>query len=567
MYALTESDFHSPTDSPARLAAHIRHTRGWLSTLSCASVTALTITLAAGDAAGQACSFQEGDLYFNQTGSNNPGASPCNAIGLARLDPHFCSPTTISPGFDVRSIPGASARLHAKYDPFRNAIAGLGHSSCGGVFGTMLFYCDGTTSAWNVTATLQDNMKALAPRGDGIVYAVSYWLPTSQYLLGYVDQGDVFHPLLDPVGALVDIPIGSTADARDLMYSPTTNSLVYITRLDTNEPCGPAQGLKVWWIDLDPAGTGLASPPLIEYFPECGADVTIFTRMARTPDDTFVFFQLTTDTRIAKWEFVELDPVTKQRGLFAYMANVSCATTPVPFVGSGLAFDRVTQQAIMPMYRYMCGFGVNSIELRGFTRSPTASEGSLVCAFPYTNDPNDAIPSLPWGVNDMFDISSPALGGVGFCFGDGSGTNCPCFPTIPAGAAGNGCPNSVNPSGAHLSAIGLARLSADSIVLNASGMPASTTLYFQGTSSGSGVVFGDGVSCVGGSLIRLRTVLNDASGASHYPSAGELAVSVKGLVTTPGHRYYQAQYRNSAPSFCTPSTFNATNGVDVTWVP
>jgi hypothetical protein len=43
-------------------------------------------------------------------------------------------------------------------------------------------------------------------------------------------------------------------------------------------------------------------------------------------------------------------------------------------------------------------------------------------------------------------------------------------------------------------------------------------------------------------------------------------VSVKGLVTAPGVRDYQCWYRNAA-AFCTPSTFNLTNGLEITWTP
>jgi hypothetical protein len=42
---------------------------------------------------------------------------------------------------------------------------------------------------------------------------------------------------------------------------------------------------------------------------------------------------------------------------------------------------------------------------------------------------------------------------------------------------------------------------------------------------------------------------------------------VRGAVTTAGSvRNYQVWYRNAA-AFCTPSTFNLTNGLSVTWQP
>jgi hypothetical protein len=159
--------------------------------------------------------------------------------------------------------------------------------------------------------------------------------------------------------------------------------------------------------------------------------------------------------------------------------------------------------------------------------------------------------------------SCPPSVGSGFCFGNGSGTACPCGNS---GSAGNGCANSLNPAGANLSAAGSASISADTVVLSGSGMPNSSALYFQGTTQqngGLGSVFGDGLRCAGGSVIRLGTKTN-VGGASQYPVGGDLPVSVRGNVTTPGSRTYQVWYRNAA-AFCTPSTFNLSNGLLINW--
>jgi len=113
-------------------------------------------------------------------------------------------------------------------------------------------------------------------------------------------------------------------------------------------------------------------------------------------------------------------------------------------------------------------------------------------------------------------------------------------------------------------------------VLAGAGMPNSSALYFQGTATPStcsnppactsttlGVPFGDGLRCVSGSIVRLGTKSNSA-GRSRYPAAGDASISVRGLVAAPGTRHYQCWYRNAA-AFCTPSTFNLTNAVIVTW--
>jgi hypothetical protein len=155
--------------------------------------------------------------------------------------------------------------------------------------------------------------------------------------------------------------------------------------------------------------------------------------------------------------------------------------------------------------------------------------------------------------------------GTPFCFGDGSATPCPCGN---AGAAGNGCASSVNPGGANLVGMGTAQISNDTLSLQGTGMPNSSCLYFQGTTqvaAGLGTVFGDGLRCAGGAVVRLGTK-NNVAGASQYPVGADLPIAQKGMVTAPGTRTYQCWYRNAAV-FCTPSTFNLTNGLDVTWAP
>ncbi|MBL8857151.1 MAG: DNRLRE domain-containing protein [Planctomycetes bacterium] len=154
---------------------------------------------------------------------------------------------------------------------------------------------------------------------------------------------------------------------------------------------------------------------------------------------------------------------------------------------------------------------------------------------------------------------------VGFCFGDGTGTACPCGN---AGLAGNGCGSSSHPNGANLAGGGTASIANDTLVILGSGMSSvGGVLYFQGTgmqAGGAGIVFGDGLFCAGGSILRLGVKFNTA-GASQYPDLGDPSISVKGLVTTPGSvRHYQGWYRDAA-TFCNPETFNFTNGLTVTW--
>ncbi len=154
--------------------------------------------------------------------------------------------------------------------------------------------------------------------------------------------------------------------------------------------------------------------------------------------------------------------------------------------------------------------------------------------------------------------------GIPFCFGDGSGAACPCANTSGVGAC-EGCLSSLG-LGGKLRSSGRASLANDTVLLTGSDMPNGSALYFQGSvqqSGGAGVPFGDGLRCAGGSIFRLETQTN-ASGASSYPLPGQLSVSQTGLVLEPGLRTYQVWYRNAA-AFCTGSTFNLTNGLQVVW--
>jgi hypothetical protein len=155
---------------------------------------------------------------------------------------------------------------------------------------------------------------------------------------------------------------------------------------------------------------------------------------------------------------------------------------------------------------------------------------------------------------------------VPYCFGDGSGTACPCN-NASGSIEQSGCASSLG-LGARLIDSGASSLAADTLVLNGSSLPNSSCLYFQGTlatAGGAGAVFGDGLRCSSGTVVRLSAKTN-SNGASRFPSAGDPPVSVRGGVAAIGQRTYQVWYRNAA-AFCTSSTFNLTNGLRVTWIP
>jgi hypothetical protein len=163
-------------------------------------------------------------------------------------------------------------------------------------------------------------------------------------------------------------------------------------------------------------------------------------------------------------------------------------------------------------------------------------------------------------------VRNASTSGTGFCFGDGSGTNCPCGNDSSAGERA-GCLNTLGTGGV-LRGTDRATLSSDHLEIEGSQVPDSCGLFFQGTSAvagGTGAVFGDGLRCVGGVVIRLATK-TIAGHSARYPEAGDPHLSLRGNVTTPGTRLYQFWYRNCG-DFCRPENFNLTNGLSVIWRP
>lgn len=160
-----------------------------------------------------------------------------------------------------------------------------------------------------------------------------------------------------------------------------------------------------------------------------------------------------------------------------------------------------------------------------------------------------------------FDQDSPS---TGFCSGDGTTAACPCGKS----AAGNGCPNSIAASGARLASTGYAGVTYDTFKLVATDVPNGPGLYFQGTGTTDLPFFGDGKFCAGIRIVRLGVTFATANSSS-YPDA-VLTTPIHTAASIPGAggtRCYQVWYRDSDPTFCTPSLFNLTNGLSVAWVP
>jgi len=163
----------------------------------------------------------------------------------------------------------------------------------------------------------------------------------------------------------------------------------------------------------------------------------------------------------------------------------------------------------------------------------------------------------------------PTVGDAGspMCFGDGTGAKCGAI--IP-GAPGHGCENSLATGGGLLQAHGMPKLSADSLELDASGLPFSTTaIYMQGSKlagSGAGYTFGDGVMCLAGS-VRMIAAKRTSDGYTTFPVRGDAPVHIAAKVSMlEPTQYYQVMYRDSVV-LGRQDTYNLTNAWQVVWAP
>lgn len=202
----------------------------------------------------------------------------------------------------------------------------------------------------------------------------------------------------------------------------------------------------------------------------------------------------------------------------------------------------------------------------GSYRPSLSSTGDLVA---FQSDANNLVAADLNASPDEFVARVPASPVV-FCSGDGSALACPCGNT---GGTGRGCGNSSNPTGAKLAGTGGTSVAADFTSLLVTGLPPGTiAAVFQGTAQqqgGLGAVFGDGLRCVGGTVVRLATRVATIGGGLTFGHgvAGDPHIASQGLVGPAGGvRSYQVFYRNTAP-FCTSGTFNLTNGLEISWLP
>ena len=152
---------------------------------------------------------------------------------------------------------------------------------------------------------------------------------------------------------------------------------------------------------------------------------------------------------------------------------------------------------------------------------------------------------------------------------------CPCA-NPPVGPS-RGCNNSSGTGGARLVASGVTRLSADSLVFTTSGeKPTALSIVLQGNAYvPNGLVYGQGIRCVGGALKRLysKSAVGGSITAPDF-GAGDPSVSArsaaKGDPISPAQsRWYMVYYRDTTLLGGCPATsnFNSTQTGQVSWAP
>jgi Tol biopolymer transport system component len=190
----------------------------------------------------------------------------------------------------------------------------------------------------------------------------------------------------------------------------------------------------------------------------------------------------------------------------------------------------------------------------------------------FDSNASDLVPNDTNLSTDIFLRDQDSSGATSLCDPGVAGViACPC--SNPPSGPGRGCDNSSTTGGAALTASGIAYLSIDSLVFTSSDeKPAATSIVMQGDAlAASGLVFGQGVRCVGGALKRLYTKTAVGGGIT-APQGGDPTVSARSAalgdtILAGESRWYLVYYRDPIVLGGCPaaSTFNATQTAQITW--
>jgi Tol biopolymer transport system component len=185
------------------------------------------------------------------------------------------------------------------------------------------------------------------------------------------------------------------------------------------------------------------------------------------------------------------------------------------------------------------------------------------------------VPGGTTGV-DVFVRDRAASGFASLCEPGARGVgDCPC--SNAPGGRGRGCDNSAGTGGAVLSASGAAYLSNDTLVFTTRAQrPTALSVVIQGDAAfPSGSTFGQGLSCFGGTLLRLYVKTAVAGGilapdlAGGDPTVSASSASLGDPIAPGSSRYYVVAYRDPIVLGGCPSasTFNATQTGRIEWWP
>ncbi len=195
----------------------------------------------------------------------------------------------------------------------------------------------------------------------------------------------------------------------------------------------------------------------------------------------------------------------------------------------------------------------------------------------FGSNATNLVPDDTNGIADVFVHDRNSASFTSVCDPGVAGVlGCPC--SNPASALGRGCDNSSGTGGASLSSSGIAHLSTDSLVFTTTDeRETALSVLMQGNAMvAGGVIYGQGVRCLGGSIIRRLFTKRAVDGSITAPELdrGDPTVSArsaeKGDVLQPGDsRYYLVYYRDPVLLGGCPasSTFNATQTGRVDWNP
>jgi hypothetical protein len=146
----------------------------------------------------------------------------------------------------------------------------------------------------------------------------------------------------------------------------------------------------------------------------------------------------------------------------------------------------------------------------------------------------------------------------------GGAAACPCGNSNDGSSGVAGCRNSASSGGAALAAGGSSSAGTGDLGLVVSGLPAgSVGVFFQGNqalNAGQGVLFGDGLRCVGQGVRRLEVFAAGSAGTA----ASTTNIAVRGAAAAGVTRHYQAWYSDPAGSPCG-AGFNLSNALSVAW--